>query len=112
MLALIIVAVLAILLKIFSGVALLAVMLWAWYAVPVVEGICRELGACREPGYEGVWVFWVAFLPLALPALCFGWKWWFASERRRLYLNLLILSIGVPAAVILAIATSIMPEPN
>jgi hypothetical protein len=112
MLALITVAVLAILLKIFPSAALLATLLWVWYAAPLVEGICREFGSCREPGYAGVWVFWISFLPLAFPALGIAWKWWFASERRRLYLNLFIFAIGAPAAIIFSIATSVMPEPN
>jgi hypothetical protein len=106
------VAVLAIFLKIFPSAAILAALLWIWYAIPLVEGICRGFGACREADYAGVWVVWISFSLLAFPALGFAWKWWFASERRRLYLNLFILAVGVPAAIIFSIATSVMPEPN
>jgi hypothetical protein len=110
--ALMIVVVLAILFKIFPSAAFLLALLWAFCSVPVVEGICRELGSCQELGYEGPWVFWISFLSLAFPALCFAWKWWAAAERRRLYLNLFILAVGVPTAIIFGIASGVMPEPN
>jgi hypothetical protein len=110
--ALMIVAVLAILLKIFPSAAFLLAFLWAFCALPVVEGICRELGSCQTLGYEGPWIFWISFLPLALPALCFAWKWWAVAERRGLYLNLFILAVGVPAAMIFGIVAGTMPEPN
>jgi hypothetical protein len=92
--ALMIVVVLAFLFKSFPSAAVLPAFLWASWAAPVVAGICRELGSCQELGYEGDWVIWIGFLPLALPALCFAWKWWAVAERRRLYLNLFILAAG------------------
>jgi hypothetical protein len=109
--ALIIVAVLAFVFKIFPNAAFLPALLWAFWATPVVAGICREFGFCQELGYEGSWVFWISFLPLAFPVFCFAWKWWTVAERRRLYLNLFILAAGIPAAIIFGIANGAMPEP-
>jgi hypothetical protein len=110
--ALMIVAALAILFKIFPFAAFLSALMWLYLSVPVVESICRELGSCRELGREGLWVVWISLLPPAFPALCFAWKWWTVVERRRMYLNLFILAVGVPAAIIFGIASGTMPEPD
>jgi hypothetical protein len=85
-------------------------LLWSMVAVPLVGNICREFGSCQAVGYEGQWVFWISFLPFVFPALWCAWKLSSAPERWRLYLNLFILAVGVPATIIVAIATTARPE--
>lgn len=107
---LIAVAALAILLELFPSVALVPVLLWPMVAIPLVGDICRGFGSCQAVGYEGQWVFWISFLPFVFPAFWFAWKLWSVSERWRLYLNLLILAVGVPETIIVAVATAVRPE--
>jgi hypothetical protein len=110
--ALIFVIVLAALFKLFPHVALLVPMLWFYCAYSVVDSICRLFGSCQSLPYEAGWIYLSSLFPLLLLALYFAWKWWSVAVQRRLYFNLLILAIGVPFAIALGIATSIMPEPN
>ena len=101
--ALIAVIVLAALLKLFPSVALLASGLWFFGVLEVIEVTCRAFSTC-QPGYFPLWALWAGLLPISLPAIYFALKYWFSG--RRLHLNLLIFTVGVPAAIIFTIATS------
>ena|ERR1700735_3311384 len=100
--ALITVIVLAALLKIFSTAALLAGALWLFGAVEVFQAICRASSSC-QPLYPPPWLPLVSVLPFPAFAIYSAWKYW--GSGRRLYLNLLIFAIGVPAAVCFSVAT-------
>jgi hypothetical protein len=107
--ALIFVIVLAALFKLFPNVAFYVAFVWFYCAYPLAGSVCRIFGPCP---YGAAWIYLSSLFPLLLLALYFAWKWWSAAKRRRLYLNLLILTIGIPLAIALGLAASIMSEQN
>jgi hypothetical protein len=110
--ALVAVAALAILLAIFPSVALATMIMWAFWTQPLVHSLCHALGGCSQPGYDPVWTLWIGFLPVFFPAFFCGWKWRFGAERRRLYLNLFVLTAGIPVAIVTGWVTFLIRYPN
>ena len=100
--ALITMIVLAAMLKIFPTAALLAAALWLFGAMEVFGVICHLSTSC-QPAYPPAWLPLVSILPFPAFAIYFARK--FQASRRRLYLNLLIFVIGLPAAVCFSVAT-------
>jgi hypothetical protein len=68
------------------------------------------LSFARANHLEGNWAIGIelgiiTFIIIVI-ATFFAWKIWSAPARRRLYLNLLILTVGIPAAIVFGVATT------
>ena len=109
--ALIFVILLAVLFAAIPGTVLVPLFFAALILSPLSE---VTLGFARATHLEG---FWAAGITLGIVALVivviasfFAWKARSVPARRRLYLNLTILTVGVPAAVAFGTATTPFPH--
>lgn len=109
--ALAFVVLLAILFMCVNGTVLVPMFFAAVILSPLSKA---TLSFSRSVHLEGDWAIKIELgiigITIALIAAFFAWKMQGVPARRGLYLNLLILTIGIPSAVVLGFATLRVPS--